>query len=689
MQETEDRVKEARDLYRIDKEAWGDIYKKAEADLAFLSDEEYAQWDEDAAERRKRAGKPTITIDQLGQFVHQVVNDIRQNTPSINVIPHSSGAREEVAKVIKGLFKNIEYRSNADAVYDNAVDFSVKCGIGWIRIDHDYESEKGFEQELLIKPVINPTSVLIDSRSILPDGSDMKHAFVLESISTKEFKKRFKDFEPCSFTATDDQLERNQAENTITIAEYFYLDEHETEVGLRQDFDQMTGQMVEMVEEVQDGVEYLQTRKMAKKTVKRCLLSGKDILEETTFPGKFVPIVPVYGEQHWSKGKRYIFSLIRKSHDSQKMYNFWKSLEVELLMKSPKAKFMAEVGQTEDFAEDWINADKSEILRFKGTDALGNRLNAPIPIPPPPIPMGVVNASRGAVDDIKATMGMYQASLGQRSNETSGIAIAARKAEGDNATYHFADNLSRSIQQVGKVLLSAMKQIYDTPRILRIIGEEDEVSEIGANGQMVEGQEEMIDLTKGEYDVRVITGASYATKRAEAAEFYGQVVANNPALMQTAGDIIFKNMDVPGADALAARMKKLLPPELQEDEGQDQDPRIAQAEMAIQQSQQIIQQLTQQLQAAEQQLNDKQAEMQLKAQSDQAKAENDRLKLEIEIMKLRLEEEKLRMEAAIKQQELSLKESELGLKAADTVNRIAQPQEIAIPQSSDNSVDVI
>jgi hypothetical protein len=683
--EQEERVQEARALYSADREVWSGIYNKACDDLHFLSDEKDAQWDSEAAERRRRAKKPVITIDQTSQFVHQVVNDIRQNTPTINVIPHSGGAREEVAKMIKGLFKNIEYRSNADAVYDNAAEFSVKCGLGWIRVDHDYETDVGFEQELLLRPVINPMSVVLDSNSILPDGSDAKHAYVLEEISVKDFKRRFKGFEVCSFTASEEDLKQEVKSDYVTIAEYFAIQEEEKEIGLREEVDLETGQIAEIVEEVQDGVEYIQQRKVQRKKVKRCLMSGKDILEETDFPGKYIPIVPVYGEIHWTKGKRHIFSLIRKSHDSQKMFNFWKSLEVELLMKSPKAKFMAAVGQTEDFADDWKNADKAEVLRYKPTDVNGQPTSPPISIPPPPIPTGVVNASRGAVDDIKATMGMYGASLGQRSNETSGVAIAARKAEGDNATYHFADNLSRSIQHVGRVLLSAMKEIYDTPRILRILGEEDDVQEIGVNGQMSEGQEEQYDLTQGEYDVRVITGASYATKRQEAAEFFSQIVSNNPAMMQTAGDLVFKYMDVPGADALASRMKKLLPPELQDDEdGEEQDPRLMQAEQIIQQSQQAIEELTARLQQAEAQLEDKNAEMQLKAQSEESKAQNDRAKLEIEIMKLRLEEEKIRLEAAIKERELDLKEGELGIKAADT-----QAKGIAAMQSSGNEADVI
>lgn len=679
--EQDDKVVKARSEFQADMDAWRDIYNKAEDDLYFLSDEEYAQWDSGAAERRKNEGKPVISVDHLGQFIHQVVNDIRQNTPTINVIPHSSGAREETARIIKGLIKNIEYRSSADSVYDNAVDFSVKCGIGWIRVDHDYENDTGFEQELLIKPICNPTSVILDSRSIMPDGSDAKHCFVLEKMTRKDFKKRWPKFDACSFTASQYELQQGTSEGDITIAEYFYIEEKDLEIGMRMAIDPMTGEEEQIIEPVQKDVEYINTRKTTIKKVKRCYMSGKDVLEETDFPGKYIPIIPVYGEQHWAKGKRYVFSLIRKSHDSQKMVNFWKSIETEILQKTPKFGWMAAEGQTEDYAQDYINADKSVVKRYKTVDVNGNPVPAPQQIIPPQMPVGIVNASRAAVDDIKATMGIYQAALGMRSNETSGIAIAQRKAEGDNATYHFADNLSRSIQHLGRVLISCMREIYDTQRVLRIIGEEEEIEEIGVNGLVIDGQEVPHDLTKGEYDVRVVTGASYTTKRQEAAAMFEGILSRNPALLTMIGDLAFKTMDVPGAQAIADRFKKMLPPELRDDKEEQVDPRVAQAEQIIEQSQAAIIELTQRLQQAEAQLKDKQAEMALKAQSDQARAENDRAKIEIEIMKLNLEQEKLRMEAAVKERELSLKEEELGAKIA---GEVLQANEIP-----DNSVGII
>lgn len=654
--------------YQEDKQAWRHVYEKAKDDLHFLSDAEDAQWDAKVLASRASEGRPAISADQLGQFVHQVVNDIRINTPTINVIPGGMEADAKNAEIFKGLIKNIEYSSNADNAYDTAATFAVKCSIGFIRIDHEYDDDcsKSFDQKLVIKRVTNPFSVTLDRKSVEPDGSDAMRGLIKETMTVKEHKERWPNKDVASFE--DGKGEDIDLKDTddVTVVEYFEVIEECKTIGIDND---------DKVQEYVEGTEYKKTRKIKKRKVMRYMLNGKEVLEETTFPGKHIPLIPVYGEEAWIDGKRHVNSLIRKSKDAQRMFNYWKSLETELLMKQPQAPVMAAEGQTEEYEEDWTNPSKAYVLRYKTTDVDGKPVPPPQRLNPPTLPTGVVNASRSTVDDIKATMGMYNASIGAKSNETSGVAINQRKMEGDIATYHFGDNLVKSITHVGRVLADAIPHIYDTKRVIRIIGEEDEPKQVSINGaKRQEKQEEDYDLTKGRYDVKVVTGAAFTTRRQEAAALYEKMITGNGDMMKIMGDLYFKYSDVSGSDAMAERMKKIIDPNLLEEDERKQgeeDPEKMQMMQALQQAQQQIQQITQHAQALEEELKNNTLVEQSKSQT--------------ELLKAQSAKETAHINAQVKMAEYALKEKELEVKKLELEQ--TQPQystgigEIVIPQN--------
>ena len=659
-------IAEAKKKAERARDYWSALYEKARADLWFLSDEEGCQWDDADFESRRRKGRPALQIDMLRQFVNQVVNDIRMNTPTINVLPHSGGADIETSEIMKGMIRDIEQDSSADDAYDYAVSMSVKCGIGFIRVDHDYVGS-GMDQQLTIERVVNPFAILLDPDSVEPDGSDATCAFVLDEISESSFKERWPDADVSSFGFEGS----SDKDGYVTVCEYFQIDAQEVTIAQLDD-----GSVVDF----QEGLEgVLRTRNVFRKTVRRYWLSGDTVLEETTFPGEYIPIIPVYGEEMWVDGKRHCHSLIRKAKDPQRRYNYWASVEAELLMKAPKATVVAAGGSIEQYADDYLDPDKATVLRYQTTDSSGNPVAPPQFLPGPGIPAGIVTAMQQARSDIQATLGLYDAFIGQRSNETSGVAIQQRKMEGDRAVYHFGDNLVKAITQVGRVLVSAIPTIYDTPRMVRIIDAEEESEEVGLNGMIAPRQERTFDLSQGQYSVRVTTGASFATMRQEAADFFQQVIQSQPQLMGVAGDLMFRFMDFPGAQALAERVKKTIPPHLLEE---GNDPQV----MALQQENQQLQQAIQQLQAEamqiQQALEDKQTEIQLKAQETVSKSQDAQAKHQIEIEKLRLDERQMEIDYQLKIAEIALKEREIALKEQESVvDAVGQYARSEMPQS--------
>jgi hypothetical protein len=593
--------------YKLDRDYWeSEIYKSGREDKIFMSDTEGSQWDSKVYQARLQSGRPALQIDKLEQVCNQVINDARMNTPTINVIPGGKNSDPETAEIIKGKIKDIEYSSDADTAYDTAINNSVMCSIGFIRVDHDYEDDESFDQKLIIERVVNPFAIYLDRNSVKVDGSDAMSGRIIEEISVKEFKRKYPDLEPVSY-GEDRDCEYGD-EDYINICECFKVDIEQETIT-----DELTGK----------------ERTREKRTVRRYKLSGKDILEEGIFPGIYVPIVPVYGKEHWENGKRKVFSLIRKAKDPQRQFNGLASLEMEFIANHPKQKWSGDYQSFEGFEEHYLDSSKTGILPFDSKDG---KVAPPQLVPPPPIPASIINSKREAVEDIKAATGIYDASLGARSNETSGVAINQRKMEGDVATYHFSDNLVKSIAQVGRILVNAMPDIYDTDRELRIIDDEENPKTVGINNLLLPDQERPYDLRKGRYDVKVVTGASFTTQRQEAAAFYSEIVKSNPDLMQVMGDLLFKNMDFTGAQGMAERMKKVIDPKfLDEEDREGQDPEKMQMMQAIE------------LLKAE--LQKTQAELQDKKQSESAK-------LQLEAAKLKAETEKTQLEAQLREREM-------------------------------------
>ena len=652
-----DIVAHAKELYEKTTSYWSELYEAARNDMDFMSGEPGAQWDKSDYNDRITSGRPAITLDYLSQAIHQVVNDIRQSTPQIRIIPNSLDADQETAAIINGLIRNIEYASSADDVYDYAVECAVRSSFGFVRVDHEYEDENNNIQRIVLRRVINPLTCFIDKDSINPDGSDAKYAFVEETISKHQFEKKYSDFVPTDFAA---QTGNNKSE-TVRLCEYFC----KKEIKKIQFMVPETGQIIET--DYDETLPLIEGAQIVKQTViERYLLSGNDVLEKTIFPGNHIPIIPVIGEEFYVNGERKYLSLIRRSKDAQRMINYWNTLQTEILQKQPTAPIMAAEGQLDQYRTLWANPSKAIYLPYSTTDSSGNQVPPPQRLEPPQISQGALTASLAAVDSLKATLGMYSASFGQSGNEISGVAINQRRSEGDTSTFHFADNLNKSLAQVGRVMLGMIPIIYDTPRLITIINDEDESELVGVNGEIAPEQKALFNITRGKYNVKIVTGQAYSTRREEAAELFQNIITTQPQLMQIMGDLYFKYLDIEGADVMAKRMRKTIDPNLLIDED-DIDP-------ALQALQAQNQQLLAQLQEMQMALAEKQSEQQIKVAEIQQKAQVEQLKAQVDVNKISTDKEIADAEILLKQTELELKKYELAIKEQE----IAAQNQVAI-----------
>ncbi len=615
-----DIITEAKERFKLSQDAFEDNRQLAIDDLRFSRLAE--QWPEAVRQQREEKNRPCLTINKLPAIIRQVVNDARQNKPSIKTRPVDSKGDPETSEIINGLIRNIEYTSNASAAYDTAVDFATSAGFGYIRVDVDYAHEDSFDEDICIERVANPFSVYPDHNATEEDSRNWNYCFIVDRMSKEDFKEKYKGEDVVDWEAmgTDKQW---MDEDSVQIAEYWTREEVEREIYLMSDgvvLDKQT--YLEMHQEYTAvGVAPVNQRMSRGFRVMKYIMSGAEVLEKMEWKGSYIPIVPVYGEEINVEGERFFRSLIRDAKDAQRNFNYWRTASTELVALAPKAPYVGKKGAFNTDLKKWTrsNVENFAFIEYDGDVA-------PQRQPFAGVPAGALQESMNANDDIKSTTGIFDASMGARGNETSGKAILARQREGDTSTFHIQDNLTRAIKHCGRIILDLLPHYYPKGRIIRILGEDDKEPK---NVQL----DDIHDLTIGKYDIVMDVGPSYTTKRQESAEQMMELIRVQPQAAQIMGDLLASNLDWPGADDIAKRFKAVLPPEvkavLQDGQGGEQDPEMLIQQMTqLQQQMQEGQQILQQLQQENEELKtDKSVDVR-KVQIDEYKAETDRIKVQ-------------------------------------------------------------
>lgn len=625
-----DILKEAKEAFDLSVEHESDNRANYEDDIDFALMEN--QWPEAIRKERELEGRPCLTINKLPPFIRQVVNEARQNKPGINVHPVDDGSDPETADIYNGLIRNIEQSSDAEVAYDTGLECAVAGGFGYWRVNTAYAADDTFDQDIVIQRIGNPLTVYGDCYSTAADSSDWNYAFVTDMLSKDQFERRYKGAEASNW---EDEYANVDAPwldgDNVMIAEYWVRDEVTKKLLALSDgsvVDEETfAANAKMFQAL--GVEVVgQPRDAKSHKVTQRIMSGAEVLDTVDWVGKFIPIVPVYGAEVNYKGKRHFRSMIRGAKDAQRMFNYWRTTSTELVALAPKAPYIGRKGAFESDAAKWATANSvtHPFMEYDGSEM-------PIRQPFAGIPAGALQEALNASDDMKAIVGLYDPSLGARSNETSGTAIRARQQEGDVSTFHFIDNLSRAIRHTGRIIIDLIPKVYSTPRVLRVIGPDgkQDMAKVnqpvqqpvmGPNGQpQVDPQtgqiakvEKIFDLTAGKYDLTVKAGPSFASQREAFVAAATDLSRAVPQLAPILAKPILESFDLPGGEDLLE--------ELEANKG----PPPEQVKKAFGEMQQKLQQAGQQNQELQGQLQQAQNDAAGKQMDAAVKAEELRLK---------------------------------------------------------------
>ena len=590
------RIQEAIDFLKFSNEADTENRQKGLDDLKFSSGD---QWPIEVQNSRHLEARPCLTINKLDAYVRQIVNQMRQSRPRMRAHSMNSEANAKVADIITGIFKHIEVNSDADTAYDTAGEYAVRIGWGYWRVITDYVREDSFDQEIFIRPIDNPFSVYFDPNSIQPDGSDAEKVLITTLMSKDDFRLQY--------PGADDGGDFNQRgtgdfdpdwvqKEDIRVAEYFYCERKKTKLLLLSDGTKVYKDEAPSPEILAAaGIMVVGERDTMRKQIKWCKLTGLEILEERDWSGRYIPVVPVYGQQLTVEDKRKKYGLVRNAKDAQRMYNYWQTSLTESIALAPKAKWLLAEGQDEGHENEWAQANikSMPVLRYKQTDINGKEAPAPQRLQPEPPPAGVIAAAMSIDKDLQSVVGIFDPSQLPQGN-MSGKAIRGQQQQQDMTNFHYYDNLVRSMKHTGRIILDLIPKIYDRERVMRIIGYDGQPEMVTLNQRVQDemGVEKVLnDVTVGEYDVYMDTGPGYQSKRQEAVEAMMPMISTNQELFNLAGDLVFRNMDFPGAEVIADRLaannplaqideKSEIPPQIQ--------MKLMQAEKQIADMQQMI-----------------------------------------------------------------------------------------------------
>lgn len=605
-------IQEAKDRFVIC-EQW-----EATARPRFIEDIKFAnadadngyQWPNNLQKSRIDNDRPVVTINKTQQHNFQIINDAKQNKPGIKIRPVGEDATFDSAEIFEGIVRHIEYISNAQVAYDTATTSQVEGGIGYWRIITDYCDNDTFDQDLFIRRIKNPLSVYIDPDITEKDGSDARYAFIFDDVPTEEFDREYpKDKEaPRTALGNDTWL----TDNHIRIAEYYRINEKKDMlIAYQSEGVIKTIRRSQISKELADELlkdENTQSRDIVSNEVEWYKIAGDKIIDrkikDKAWPGKYIPIVRVVGKETLIDGQMDRKGHTRSLKDPQRMYNYNSAASIEYGALQTKAPWIAPAQAIEEYTEVWENANTKNysVLPYNHVDDDGNPLEAPQRIAPPQGAQFYVEERASCAQDMMFVSGQYQAMMGAPSNEQSGKAINERQRQGDNATYHFIDNLGIAIRFTGKILIDLIPKIYDTPRVIRIMAKDGTEKQIkvdpNAKQALMEQQAEyeqevqaIFNPMVGKYDVEADIGPAYATRRQEAWNAITQILQTNEALVPLIGDLLFMNGDFPGADEIAERLKRMVPPQAL---GQS-NPALEQMQEQMKNIQGILQQTIQEL----------------------------------------------------------------------------------------------
>lgn len=621
----------------------GGFVSQYKADVKFVHGDSVNKWQWEDRIVLDREDRPTLTINVTRVHCALVTNEMRRSPPSIMIKPTGLGATGESAKTLGGLVREIQRSSRAIQIYVKAGESAVHGGVGYWRVVSEWAGPKAWVQNIRVRSVQDATKCGLDTNAKEPNGRDANWGFIYEDIPNDEIEELYPEIPEDAVGEQNTVVEGNWGEltwvmdKTTRVCEWYEREHYQdTLVGYYLD----GTEQAEFASKIDDQtLRALRAHPLTRvRPVTRCRVMwykivGDRVVDHKEVPGEYVPIVRVVGEEVVVDGQLDRKGMVRNLMDPQRNLNYWTSAGAEQVALQSKTPYIGPKRAFENNPQ-WADANVKNYayLPYNDWDEDNNRqIQAPARPQAPQMADAYIRGLQIAEQHMREASGQHENTEGKEDNAISGRAILARKAQGDVATYNFGDELANGVEHTGAIILSMVPVVYDTPRMLRIVHDDNSEEEVKLDPRMQapysaaqspgeENTKEIaINPAIGTYDVEAKSGPDFATQREWAVEAMTQLLAQNKELWTVIGDLAVKNMDFPGADDMAERIRRTINPAVL-GEGPTQSEQVLQAQLA--QMQQVMQSLVDQLAQSQQ----KQENIDEELTIDAYNAETERIK---------------------------------------------------------------
>lgn len=566
---------------------WSDAHKNYRAWLKFSHGMKDAQWDPTVLSLR--GGRPSQQYNICPGFIRPTVNALKEVPPEIQVHPISNATKQD-AQALAGALRAIQYRSNASRAYIYAMECAMRGGLGGWRV---LPKKVRGKIEILVQPILDPTSILIDPTCQEMDFSDAKWVMIRMEVGASDYKEDY----PKGLAEGID--------GKVTIWEC-WAERVERVPQTGDDGLPMADGLGNVITEERIRVDYYVFDEA----------TAAPLAYQEKYLGTRIPVVLVTGPMALVEGKREIFALTHDIEAMQREINWVKSEQIAQRSAYPKAQGFAEDEAIGDYLDEWENSavDSVAWLRHKK----GTR--PPTPFPPPPPATGDIESTRENVEMARQVTGIYpDPTLQQAAGTPSGKAIKLQRMTAGVANYHYVDAINYGMKRTGEILIELVEKYWNDNDIRMALGGDNAAFAVSFGDRQVPDAQN-VDLARARFGITISTGPSYASQREERLDritefFQGDV--EGKALLR---DWMLKQTDIPGAEEVAERFVAILPDAVRQvvlkEDSSDPKEQVLQLRIALQKASQreqfaakMIKTLTEALQKETAELKSKRDEL--------------------------------------------------------------------------------
>lgn len=595
---------------------WSDSIKRIDSELSFVGGKQYTEEDDEI----RGEGHANIVLNLTRQYCNMIINPYRASPFGINLTARRPEMAEKVA-ILKRVVRGIENDSNAKAQYTIGIDRQVKGGVGYLGLKTEFVDDESFEQRIRIISVIDPSMVIWDTLDKSVAGDKATWCVLVEHVSESTAKNTY-GYEPqehMTYTSVVEESAWEAPEGTVEIVHYFTMESRTKEI-----YDNGEGGVTDK----QPRKKGVRSRQVKEKFCKVYHFCGEQQLgEETIWNIDRLPIIPVRGEMiDLGNGKVDFVGLVHWAKDPARLINWTASQTAERIAIAPKQTTYVDGESILPYKDIWKQAPRLNppFLPYMSRDP-----NDPTRTFAPPQDRTVsvdINDTSSAQKNYESVLsgilGINPAGgdIAGVNNETA-TSVLTKNISQDMSNYHFPDNLSESIKELGRVLIQLIPQIYDVESTHTLVDEKGNSEDMALNlGEFT--------LSSKDYKVDVDAGPMMATKKREARSnllALGQILGPEASLIFA--DDLVRSTDMEDADAIAEKVKLYAQNKLGLGGG-NQDQPDQQATEALQVAESTIDQLTQQMQ-----------EVWRYAQALEAKLQNEEAKRQTDLLKTQMNNE--------------------------------------------------